>query len=177
MPATTRLSGRTRKTVLVLHIVSVGAWIGMDVVLAILVFTALLSNSDHTKSLCYQALELFAVWPLFGAGLVCLATGVVLGVGSKYGVVRFWWVALKLALNLLMTALVLISLRVGIPEVAEDGRRLAAGEPSTTTIGDVIFPPVVAPLLLLTAVVLSVFKPWGRIRTRTSSAQTPTRRR
>ena len=83
-----RLRARTRKTVLVLHIASAGVWLGIDVVIGVLVFTALLTGSNRTKALCYQALELFAVWPLLAAGLVCLVTGVLLGLGSKYGLVR-----------------------------------------------------------------------------------------
>ena len=159
-----RLRGPWRKAVLVVHIVSVGAWIGIDVVMAIFVFTALLTKNDPIKALCYQALDVFVVWPLVGAGLVCLASGVVLGLGSKYGLVRFWWVAIKLVLNIMLTSLALLVLRVGIPQIAEDGQRLAAGESVSTTAGDLVFPPIVSPLALLAAVLLSVFKPWGRLR-------------
>jgi hypothetical protein len=37
-----RLGARMRKGVLVVHIVSAGAWIGIDVVMGVLIFTALL---------------------------------------------------------------------------------------------------------------------------------------
>lgn len=80
-----RLRRRGRNGVLVVHIVSAGAWIGIDVVLAILVFTALLTDDAHTAALAYQALKLFAIWPLFTTGLVCLASGITLGLGTKYG--------------------------------------------------------------------------------------------
>ena len=93
-----RLGARTRKGFLVVHIVSAGAWIGIDVVMAVVVFTALLAD-DYTKALCYRALEMFVVWPLFASGLVCLASGIVLGLGTKWGLLRYWWVAVKLALN------------------------------------------------------------------------------
>jgi len=36
-----RLGARTRKGVLVAHIASAGAWIGIDVVMGVLIFTAL----------------------------------------------------------------------------------------------------------------------------------------
>ena len=65
-----RLGSRTRKGVLVVHIVSAGVWIGIDVVMAVIIFSALLATDDNTKALCYRALELFAVWPLLTAGLV-----------------------------------------------------------------------------------------------------------
>src|SRR5215218_9413818 len=107
---------RTRKGVLVVHIVSAGVWLGDD---------------DNTKALCYRALELFAVWPLLTAGLVCLASGVVLGLGTKYGLVRYWWVAIKLMLNIVLTALVPIALRPEVSKAAEQGWRFAAGEPAS----------------------------------------------
>jgi hypothetical protein len=159
-----RLGARTRKGVLVLHIVSAGAWIGIDVVMAVVVFTALLTDDDGLKALCFRALELFAVWPLFTTGLVCLASGVVLGLGTKWGLIRYWWVAVKLALNIVLTALVLVALRPGVVEAAEQGQRFMAGESVSLAVGDLIFPPIVSPTALLIAFVLAVFKPWGRIR-------------
>jgi hypothetical protein len=100
-----RLGARTRKGFLVAHIASAGTWIGIDVVMGVLVFSALFGE-EETRALCYRALELFAVWPLIATGLVCLASGVVLGLGTKWGLIRYWWVAVKLALNVLLVALV-----------------------------------------------------------------------
>jgi hypothetical protein len=160
-----RLGAKTRKGILVAHIASAGAWIGIDVVMGVLVFTALFGN-DETRALCYRALELFAVWPLIATGLVSLASGVVLGLGTKWGLIRYWWVAIKLALNIILVALVPVALRPEVIEKAEQGRRFVAGEAASLAVGDLIFPPIVSPTLLLIAVVLAVFKPWGRIRER-----------
>lgn len=164
-----RLRPRTRNRVLVVHVLSAGVWIGIDVVMAVLVFTALLTDDDRTKALSYQALDLFVVWSLLAVGLLSLATGVVLGLGTRYGLVRYWWVAIKLALNLLLAALVLVALRPEVSDAAERGERFAAGEPTSLAVGDLIFPPIVSPIALLVAVLLAVFKPWGRIRKRPAS--------
>ena len=163
-----RLGARTRKSVLLIHIASAGAWLGIDVVMAVLVFTALLTDDSRTKALSFQALELFAVWPLLTAGMICLITGVVLGLGSKYGLVRYWWVAIKLGLNLLLTGLVLVALAPEVSQAAERGRLFAAGGPASLGVGDLIFPPIVSPTALMIAMVLAVFKPWGRIRKSTA---------
>jgi uncharacterized membrane protein len=165
------LGARTRKGVLVVHIVSAGVWIGIDVVMAVFIFTALLTDDDDTKALCFLALELFAVWPLLMTGLICLASGVVLGLGTKYGLVRYWWVAIKLVLNIVLTALVLIALRPEVSRAAEQGWRFAAGEPAPLVVGNLIFPPIVSPTALLIAVALAVFKPWGLIRKRRATQQ------
>lgn len=158
------MGARTRKGVLVVHIASAGAWLGVDVAMAVLIFTAVFNHDTGTRALCYQALQLFAVWPLFTAGIICLASGVVLGLTSRYGLVRFWWVALKLALNVVLTGLVPLALRPGLSELSELGRELAAGHIVTASVGNMIYPPIVSPAALLVAVVLAVFKPWGRIR-------------
>jgi hypothetical protein len=166
-----RLGVNMRKGVLLVHIASAGAWIGIDVVMAVLVFTALRNDDDRTKALAFRALELVAVGPLLATGLVCLLTGILLGLSSKYGLVRYWWVVTKLALNLLLTALVLIALAPEVADAAERARQFDAGVPAPLGIGDLIFPPIVSPTALLVAFVLAVFKPWGRIR-RSDPAET-----
>jgi hypothetical protein len=159
-----------RKTLLVVHIASAGAWIGIDVVMGVMVFTAI-GGDNATRALCYQALELFAGWPLIVTGLVCLASGVLLGLGTVYGLVRYWWVVIKLVLNVILVALVSILLRPGVVELAEQGRRFDAGLPATLAAGDLIYPPIVSTSALIFATILAVFKPWGLIRKR----QAPTR--
>ena len=159
-----RMGARTRKSVLLVHIASAGAWLGIDVVMAVLVFTALFTDDDRTKALSFQALELVAVWPLLTLGMLCLLTGILLGLGSRYGLVRYWWVAVKLALNLLLTGLVLVALAPEVAAHAEQARRFDAGLPGALEVGDLTFPPIVSPAALLVAMVLAVFKPWGRIR-------------
>jgi len=161
-----RLGARARKGVLLIHIASAGAWLGVDVVMAVLIFTALGSDDRATKALAFQALELFVVWSLLATGLTCLATGIVLGLGSRWGVLRYWWVALKLALNLLLTGLVLVALAPTVGDAAERGRQAVADAPVALDVGDLIFPPIVSPAALAVAFVLAVFKPWGRIRKR-----------
>ncbi|GIH15382.1 hypothetical protein Raf01_35540 [Rugosimonospora africana] len=157
---------------LVAHIAAAGAWIGIDVAMAVLIFTSLIRHDDATVALCYQVVGLVAVWPLFIAGLVCLASGLVLGMGSRYGLLRYWWVATKLALNLLLTGLVLLALRPGLAELGRVGRQLATGAPVDAALHGMLYPPIVSPIALLVALVLAVFKPWGRIRRGREAATT-----
>jgi uncharacterized membrane protein len=166
-----RLGARTRKSVLLVHIASAGAWLGIDVVMAVLVFTALGTDDDRTKALAFRALELVAVWPLLTMGMLCLLTGILLGLGSRYGLVRYWWVAVKLALNLLLSGLVLVALAPEVADAAERARQFDAGLPAPLGVGDLIFPPIVSPTALLVAMVLAVFKPWGRIRAANQSKE------
>lgn len=165
-----RLGVRTRRAVLVVHIASAGAWLGVDVAMAVLIVTATTADEPATLVFSLQALELVSIWPLLACGLLCLVSGIVLGLGSKWGLVRYWWVAAKLGLNLVLTGLVVVALQGEVVEQAALARRLAAGEAVTFDLSNLIYPPTVSPTLLLVAITLSVVKPWGRIRHRAGTA-------
>jgi hypothetical protein len=162
-PVRWRMRPRTRKGVLVAHIVAAGAWIGLDVMLGVLVFTPLLTSDVAVAALCYQVLPLL-LWPILLSGLMCLVTGIVLGVGTHHGLVRYWWVLVKLVLNVVLTLLVLVLLHPGMDEAAEAGRQLAAGGPAGADLSNLVFPPIVSGASLVVATVLAVYKPWGRVR-------------
>ena len=153
-----RLGTNQRRALLIIHIASAGAWLGVDVAMAVLIVTAMTTADPATRAFGLLALQLVSVWPLLCCGLICLLSGLLLGLGSKWGVLRYRWVAVKLALNVVLTALVPVALA---PEVAEQARRWAAGEPVTYDRGNLAYPPVVSPTLLLVAITLSVVKPWG----------------
>lgn len=157
-----RLGGRARKWFLLGHIVAAALWFGVDIALGVLVSTALLTDDPQTAGTALQAVRMFAIWPMFGASAATLATGVVLGLGSKYGLVRYWWVAVKLAANLLMSLLIAGSLRPGVDEAARIGREMVAGGVGAAPT-DLLYPVIVAPTLLVIAFVLSVFKPRTRL--------------
>ncbi len=158
-----RLGARMRKGALAAHIISAGAWLGIDATLGILAVTGLTSDDDVAAGAALRSLEFFAVWPMFTVSLVCLGTGVLLGIGTKYGVLRYWWVAAKLAINVAFSLLIVLALRGNITAAAEYGNELMAG--GTTPPAPTLVPPVVVgSTLLLSAMLLSVFKPWGRIR-------------
>ena len=130
------------------------------------VWTGWFGADAEVRALAYRALAAFAVWPMLTAGLVCLVTGLVLGLGTKWGLLRYWWVAVKLVLNLVLCTLILVALEPGMDTVAEYGRDLTTGAEVPPEIPSLFFPPAVSLTALTFATVLSVLKPWGRIRRR-----------
>ena len=148
------------------HILCGIGWMGADVVLAVLVVTAQASGDGATVSSIYTVVRLVIPWtvPFLAGGM--LVTGVVLGWGTKYGLVQWWWVLVKLGVGIVLTVLVFVSLVPGVLSLphgltgtAEQVRE-AAGNAGT----DLMFPPFVSFVALAFALVLSVFKPWGRTR-------------
>ena len=153
-----------RKTVLLLHIVAGGTWFGLDVAMAVLVFTAIGTDSAAVRAHTLQSLRLITVWPMFSAAMLSLITGIMLGLGSKYGLVRYWWVAIKLVLNLILATLIVTALRGEVAKAADLGSQLAAGADLDWNFTNMLYPPIVSPTALTVAFLLAVFKPWGRIR-------------
>jgi hypothetical protein len=160
------MSRTARRFTLVVHIASAGSWLGIDVAMAVVIATAAFTPDHATRAASLRVLELITVWPLLGCGLVCLLSGLVLGWGSTWGVLRYRWVTVKLALNIVLTALVVVALRPEVTHQAAQARRALAGETVTFDLTNLIYPPTVSPTLLLVAMTLSVVKPWGRIRER-----------
>ena len=162
-PRRDRLSRRQRHAVLVLHIVSAVGWIGVDLALLPLVLTGLTTDDGQTVAAAFGAVAILVPWTVPALSLFIVSTGVLLGLGTMWGLVRYWWVAVKLVLAPILTTLVFVSLLPGVNAIDVTGAttadevRGAVGDPMTF-----LYPPVVSSLTLLAAVVLSVTKPWGR---------------
>lgn len=161
-----RLGRSTRRVVLLIHLTASLGWFGADVVLGVLAVTGFVSDEPARVAACYTALHVFAVPILLILGLVSLASGLVLGLASRWGVVRTRWVLVKLVINLVLVALVPVLLQPRLTEVAQQARQVDVG--LVERLGrmplDLLFPAFVSGTSLLVASVLAVWKPWGPTR-------------
>ena len=153
-----RLGRSTRRVVLLIHLTASLGWFGADVVLGVLTVTAFVSDDPARVAACYTALHVFAVPVLLVLGLVSLASGLVLGLASRWGVVRTRWV---LVINLVLVALVPVLLQPRLTEVARQARQVDSG--LVERLGrmplDLLFPAFVSGTALLVASVLAIWKP------------------
>jgi hypothetical protein len=159
-----RLSTRTRKLVLLVHIAAAGAWLGLDLVLGILVVTVVASADVTSAAAAAASIAAFATWPLALVGLVTLASGLLLGLATKYGLVRYRWVLVKLVINVVLVTLVVLVLTPGVTALGEAGRAALAQGTAPAVTANLLFPPIVSSTAVIVAMTLSVFKPWGRVR-------------
>jgi predicted integral membrane protein DUF2269 len=157
-PATrpARLRPGVRRAVLTVHIASSVALLGScAAIVAIHVRAATTSDAGLAAS----AYELLGMFPtLFGIplSLTSLVTGVALGLGSKWGVLRYRWVTAKLVLLLSVIVVGAVVLGPQTSAMADDGSG------SQTLLIAASAWDVVA---LSVATCLSVYKP-GRARDR-----------
>lgn len=151
-----------RRTTLVAHIISAGAWIGIDVMVGVLVLAGWFSNDLAIRGLAYQTLGTWVVGPMLISGLLTLATGLLLGLGTRFGLLRYWWVAVKLVMNIVLCLAIVFALRPQMSDLVEHGRLLASGVVSPLDVSTLFFPPAVSLTALTIATILAVLKPWGR---------------
>jgi hypothetical protein len=136
---------RLRKLALTFHVaVSVG-WIG-----AVAAFLALALTRD-----AYPAMAAITQYVIVPLAVASLLTGLVQAVGTPWGLLRHYWVVVKLAFTAVATLVLLV--QVGpITAVAHgSGGQAARLSLALHACGGL--------LVLVTSLVLSVFKPRGRL--------------
>jgi multisubunit Na+/H+ antiporter MnhG subunit len=148
---------------LIVHIVSSVGWLGVSLTMLTLGLAGEFGDSDRTVEGAYWAAHLFVNVLVIPLSLISLASGVLVGLVTHWGLVRHKWVLTKLVLTTVTTCLGIFLLRPGVAEayhysshgdsvaLRDAGRGLiGAGTVSTTTY--------------LVITVISVIKPWGATR-------------
>jgi hypothetical protein len=147
-----------RRAVLVVHVtVSVG-WLGVSLCLLALAVAGA-RDPDAFAEPAYLSMKLFADWLLLPVALVSLGTGLVLSLGTAWGLARHRWVFTKFWPTLAATALTVFSFKPGATQAAA---MVAAGETVPST--DLLIPPAVSLALYAFLTAVSVLKPWGPTR-------------
>jgi hypothetical protein len=148
-PARWRWRRTTRLVLLLVHVLGSVGWWGAAVCVA-----ALVAGAAATSEPALGRAVGVLVWLTLGGAFAAAVTGVLLGLGSRWGVVRYRWVVVKEAIAVAVVVTDLALVRPGVARV------LAGTRPPGALLG-----PAVAHVVVLTAAtVLSVFKPWGRVR-------------
>lgn len=153
-----------RRALLIVHVASSVGWLGVSFTMLTLGLAGRFGGTDRSTEGAYWAAHVFVDVLVIPLSLVSLVSGIVLGLRTRWGLVRHKWVVTKLTLTLITVGLGLFSLRPGVMAayresgpggdpgaLADAGTGLLyAGSVSTTTY------------LFVTAI--SILKPWGRTR-------------
>lgn len=164
--ATWRLAPAARKAVLVLHVVSGIGWMGVDIALFVLLITARTTNDAALVISGFNAIRMIVPVAVPPLSLSILVTGLTLGLGTPWGLVRYWWVVVKLVLSLVMAVLVFVSLVPAVNSIDVLSATTLSADAVRASLGplptQLMFPPIVSFLMLGIATVLSIVKPWRR---------------
>ncbi|MEV5695298.1 hypothetical protein [Micromonospora globbae] len=160
-PRFPRLGRTSRKVWLTLHVgIGVG-WLGVATGMLALAIIGATADTHETQHGAYLMLHRFDLLLAIPSAFLSIITGVVVSLGTPWGLLRHWWVLAKLAIAL---ALPLLASFEG-PWIEELEARSADGVIETGTTGLLLTGAMgLFAALLWTAVILSVFKPGGRTR-------------
>jgi hypothetical protein len=150
-----------RKLLLSVHVATAVSVLGTDLVLLVLGISSVSGADPRT---IYPAADLIATWLLAPLAVVALGTGVLLGLLTQWGLFRYWWVTIKLTLTAILTGVILFVLVPGLgarADAANAARAFTAAERLPLALA-----PAGGVALLILMVVLAVYKPPWRLRSR-----------
>jgi hypothetical protein len=150
-----------RKLGMTAHVTSSVGWLGAVVVFLVLSVAGLTSRDPQIVQAAYLTMHLVTWYAVVPLCLVALLTGVLQSMGTPWGLLRHYWVVVKLFLTIASTLLLFIHTRP-IAEVASVAaqRLLLDGELRHIRL-QLVGDAAAACFVLLGMTAISIFKPWG----------------
>jgi hypothetical protein len=156
------MSPRVRKAALTTHVACSVGWLGAVAGSLALAIAALVTDDEQTTRGMYLALDVTGWFALVPLSLASLVTGLVQGLGTKWGVFRYWWVVVKLVITVIaVVVLVMYTQTLGVLADAAREPSATSGAAETVPSPSPVLHAAVALLLLLVTTTLAVFKPPG----------------
>ena len=155
------LPPRVRDAALVAHVVASVGWLGAAAAFLALALAGLNARDAATVAGAYLAMDVTTRLVIVPLALAALATGLVMSLGTRWGLLRHYWVVIKLALTLVATLVLLMQVEPmrALAALASEGA-LEPGPMSAARLSPVVH-AAGGIVVLLTTTVLSVFKPRG----------------
>jgi hypothetical protein len=147
-----------RKFVLTVHLTSSLGWIGAAVAYIALGLTAATSTDAQSVRGAWVAMELTGWYAIVPLALAALLTGLVISLGTPWGLFRHYWVLISLVLTILATVILLlhmpsVSSATSVARTGDDAQLHQLGGDLGHAVGGL--------LVLLVVTVLNVYKPQG----------------
>ncbi len=154
---------RLRKFALAAHLTFSVGWIGAAAGYIALDVTAAMSQDAQTLRAAYLAMELIVWYVIVPLAFASLLTGLVMSLGTKWGLFRHYWVLISLLLTVIATVVLLQETQT-ISYFAD-----IAADPTTSSddlraLGSTLVHSVGGTVVLLVILVLNVYKPRGMTR-------------
>ena len=153
-----------RKLALTVHVICSVGWLGAVICSLGLALAGLLSPDPGVVRASYLALDVVGWFVLVPLSIASLVTGVVQSLGTSWGLLRHYWVLMKLAMNLAAVVVLLLYTQT-LGYLAD----LAASLPPAAGLSELrssspVFHSALAVILLVLATVLALYKPKGLTR-------------
>ena len=153
------MSPSLRKFALTSHVTSSIGWLGAALAFLGIAVIGLTSEDAQTVRGAYLVMEPAAWLVLVPLAFASLLTGLVMSLGTAWGLFQHYWILFKLLITVFSTAVLLIYMATfkGMAALAANP---GADLSSVRNVSPALH-AVLATLLLITATVLAVYKPQG----------------
>jgi hypothetical protein len=159
-----RWTKRARQVLIVLHYVTSMGWLGVGLTQLTLNLVGLSTTEPSLRHDVYVIAHVLDRWVLTPLALTAATTGILLALRSKWGLLRYWWIVAKLVSTLALLVFlpvwlggwVLTAIVATAPASPDPAYRIVQGQLLGGSAG------VLTTLTII--VVVSVVKPWGRVR-------------
>jgi hypothetical protein len=144
-----------RKLVLTVHLTCSVGWIGAVVAYLALGVAAATRQDAQMVRVAWMAMDVTGWRAIVPLALTSLLTGLIMSLGTPWGLFRHYWVLISLALTILCTVVLLLHM----PTVSATAAMLR--EMDMGGMGGDLFHPGAGLLVLLVITALNVYKPRG----------------
>lgn len=150
-----------RKLVLAIHLTFAVGWIGAVLAYLALGVAAVTTEEVETVRAAWTAMEVTGWYVIVPLALASILTGLIMALGTKWGLFRHYWVSISFVLTVFATVILLLHMPsvTATAELAQEteGARLEA-------LGGDLGHPSIGLVVLLVVQVLNVYKPPGLTR-------------
>ena len=150
-----------RKLALTVHLVVSLGWIGAVVVYLALGVSAMTSQDAQTVRAAWIAMEVTGWFVIVPLAVAALLTGLVMALGTPWGLFRHFWVLITLVLTILATVVLLLHLPT-VTSLADQAR--SVDEAQLGGLGGDLLHPGLGLVVLVAITALNVYKPRGLTR-------------
>jgi hypothetical protein len=152
-----------RKLALTVHVTTSLGWIGAVAAFIVLDVATVTSSEPVLLRAAYVGMDLMTRWVIVPLAFAAFLSGLIMSLGTKWGLFRHWWVVVTLVLTVLATIVLLVQ----VPVIGH--RAAMATDPATTdaeldAMGNLLPHSIGGTIVLIAITMLNVYKPRGLTR-------------
>lgn len=165
------MTSQLRKIILTCHITFSVGWLGAVAGFVALNVAALTNQIHQTILSSYIGMDLVSRYIILPFCFGSLITGLIQSFGTRWGLIKYYWVFVKFLLSVGSTVLLLMHM-----QLINEGSMMASKVqlPSLRLRGigrELLQKSVLAFLVLLIITIISVYKPWGKMQLGATNVQ------
>jgi hypothetical protein len=154
---------RLRKVALTVHVTASVGWLGAVAAYLALDLTVATRSDLETLRAAYIAMDLMTDRAIVPLAYTALLTGLLMALGTKWGLFRHYWVLVSFALTLLATVVLTLETRT-IDHYASVAADPATSDETLRGLGNTLVHSIGGLVTLLVVQVLNLYKPRGMTR-------------